>query len=64
MPKMKSHKGAQKRFRKTKNGKIMRRKAYRSHLMRKKSPKRKRKLKKAATVDKANKGHIEKLMRS
>ncbi|MCY4117271.1 MAG: 50S ribosomal protein L35 [Caldilineaceae bacterium] len=36
MPKMKSHKGAQKRFRVTKNGKLMRRKQGGNHLRRKK----------------------------
>ncbi|NJN81088.1 MAG: 50S ribosomal protein L35 [Caldilineaceae bacterium] len=38
MPKMKTHKGTAKRFRLTKNGKVMRMKAGRSHLRRKKRP--------------------------
>ncbi len=42
MPKMKSNSGAKKRFRVTKNGKIVRAKAYKSHLLERKSPKRKR----------------------
>ncbi|HBT95691.1 MAG TPA: 50S ribosomal protein L35 [Coriobacteriia bacterium] len=42
MPKMKTHRGSAKRFRVTGTGKIMRAKAYKSHIMEKKSPKRKR----------------------
>ncbi|MDZ7733480.1 MAG: 50S ribosomal protein L35 [Acidimicrobiia bacterium] len=44
MPKMKSHRGAAKRFKVTNRGKILRRKAYRNHILEKKSPKRKRRL--------------------
>lgn len=62
MPKMKTHKGAKKRFRKTRKGKLMRNQAFRSHLMRKKNPKRRRKLKKATKVDKGSKRSIEKLI--
>ncbi|MBR2681983.1 MAG: 50S ribosomal protein L35 [Atopobiaceae bacterium] len=40
MPKMKTHKGTAKRFRKTGTGKIMRGKAFKSHILTKKSPKR------------------------
>ena len=40
MPKMKTHKGAAKRFRRTGSGKIMRAKAFKSHILTKKSPKR------------------------
>lgn len=42
MPKMKTHKGAAKRVRVTAGGKLMRGKAYKSHILTKKSPKRKR----------------------
>ena len=42
MPKMKTHSGTAKRFRVTGSGKIMRGKAYKSHILTKKSPKRKR----------------------
>ncbi len=42
MPKMKSNSGAKKRFRITRNGKIIRAKGFKSHLLEKKSPKRKR----------------------
>ena len=44
MPKMKSHRGAAKRFRMTKNGKIMRRRAFHNHLLSKKGSDRKRRL--------------------
>lgn len=40
MPKMKSHSGTKKRFRKTGTGKLMRAKAFKSHILTKKSPKR------------------------
>ena len=42
MPKMKTHSGAKKRFRKTAKGKLRGRRAYSSHILEKKSPKRKR----------------------
>ena len=42
MPKMKTHRGAAKRFKVTGGGKIMRAKAYKSHILEKKSQKRKR----------------------
>ena len=42
MPKMKTHKGTAKRFRRTGSGKIMRAKAFKSHILTKKSTKRKR----------------------
>jgi large subunit ribosomal protein L35 len=44
MPKMKTHKGAAKRFKVTGTGKLMRRKAFKNHILEKKSPKRKRHL--------------------
>ncbi|HBQ27338.1 MAG TPA: 50S ribosomal protein L35, partial [Syntrophomonas sp.] len=44
MPKTKTHRGAAKRFKKTGSGKIKRAKAYASHLLGSKSPKRKRRL--------------------
>ena len=43
MPKMKSHRGAMKRFKVTGAGKVTRHKAYKSHILTKKSQKRKRK---------------------
>jgi large subunit ribosomal protein L35 len=42
MPKMKTHSGAKKRFRKTAKGKLRGRRAFSSHILEKKSPKRKR----------------------
>ncbi len=42
MPKLKSNSGAKKRFRITKNGKVKRASAFKSHLLERKSPKRKR----------------------
>ena len=44
MPKMKTHSGAKKRFRKTATGKLRGRRAYSSHILEKKSPKHKRHL--------------------
>jgi len=54
MPKMKTHKGAAKRVRVTKGGKLMRGKAYKSHILTKKSPKRKRNFRKEGPVSKAD----------
>jgi large subunit ribosomal protein L35 len=51
MPKMKTKSGAKKRFRFSANGKIKRKKAYHSHILTKKSPGRKRNLRKAGSVD-------------
>lgn len=62
MPKMKTHRGAAKRFKKTGSGKIARKKAFRSHILEKKSPKRKRNLRADALVDKANKKTISRLL--
>ncbi|MFN0091819.1 MAG: 50S ribosomal protein L35 [Acidimicrobiales bacterium] len=45
MPKMKTHRGAAKRFRLTGSGKLMRRQAFRKHILEKKASKRKRRLK-------------------
>ncbi|MFQ3542544.1 50S ribosomal protein L35 [Halobacillus rhizosphaerae] len=50
MPKMKTHKGTQKRFKKTGTGKVKRSHAYTSHLFANKSTKQKRKLRKEALV--------------
>ncbi len=51
MPKMKTHRGAKKRFKVTGSGKIVRSKASKSHLLTKKSRKRKRALRRKALVD-------------
>ena len=50
MPKMKTHRGAAKRFRVTGSGKIMRRKAFMNHMLEKKSSVRTRRLKRTAEV--------------
>ncbi|AIF43244.1 MULTISPECIES: 50S ribosomal protein L35 [Virgibacillus] len=50
MPKMKTHKGSQKRFKKTGSGKLKRAHAYTSHMFAHKSQKQKRKLRKSAMV--------------
>lgn len=54
MPKMKSNRGAAKTFKKTGSGKIKRNKAYKAHILTTKSTKRKRKLRKATLVSKAD----------
>jgi large subunit ribosomal protein L35 len=50
MPKMKTHKGAKKRFSVTSKGKVRRLKAYKSHILTKKTSKRKRQLRRPTTV--------------
>jgi large subunit ribosomal protein L35 len=50
MPKMKTHKGAKKRFSVTGTGKVRRLKAYKSHILTKKTSKRKRRLRRPAIV--------------
>ncbi|HEC93497.1 MAG TPA: 50S ribosomal protein L35, partial [Candidatus Atribacteria bacterium] len=50
MTKMKNHRGSAKRFRVSKSGKILRSKAYKSHILTKKTTKRKRNLRKSTTV--------------
>jgi large subunit ribosomal protein L35 len=54
MPKMKTHKGTAKRFRRTGTGKIMRAKAFKSHILTKKSPKRIRGFRKEVVLDHAD----------
>ena len=61
MPKIKTHSGAKKRFSLTKNGKVKRGHAYRSHILTKKSTKRKRGLRKAEYLSSANEA-IKKLI--
>jgi large subunit ribosomal protein L35 len=51
MPKMKTHKSSAKRFRVKKSGVILRSKANKSHILTKKSTKRKRNLRKSTKVD-------------
>lgn len=54
MPKLKTHSGAKKRFKLTKSGKVKRAHAYKSHILNKKSTKRKRGLRKIAYPDQTN----------
>ena len=54
MPKMKTHRGTAKRFRTTGSGKIMRGKAYKSHILTKKSQKRKRNFRKETELTAAD----------
>lgn len=54
MPKMKTNRGAAKRFKKTGSGKIVRSKAFTSHILTKKSTKRKRNLRQTGLVDASN----------
>lgn len=62
MPKMKTHRGAAKRFKKTATGKLKRSKAYRGHILTKKSPKRKRQLRKPGIVSKGDQRRIAQLL--
>ena len=62
MPKLKTHRGAAKRFSVTKSGKIKRSKAYKSHILTKKSTKRKRGLRQIGYVDATNLKAIKKLI--
>jgi large subunit ribosomal protein L35 len=54
MPKLKTHRGAAKRLRKSGTGKVMRVSAFHSHLLTKKSAKRKRRLNKSVVVSAAS----------
>ncbi len=62
MPKMKTNSGAKKRFRLTGTGKIKRKHAYKSHILTKKSKKRKRNLGYWTIVDSANQRNVELLL--
>lgn len=62
MPKMKSHRGAAKRFKITGTGKIKRAKAFKSHILTKKSSKTKRNLRKTGYVSDTQEKIIKKLL--
>ncbi len=62
MPKMKSHSGAKKRFRKTANGKLRGRHGMTSHILEKKNAKRKRRLGRPAEVAKADAKRVKELL--
>ena len=59
---MKSHSGAKKRFRKTGTGKLRGRRAYSSHILEKKSPKRKRKMAKPVDISPNDAPKVRKLL--
>ncbi len=61
MPKMKVHKGAKKRFKVTGSGKVRRYKAFKSHILTKKTSKRKRRLRQAGLV--ATNGEVKHVKR-
>lgn len=61
MPKVKTNKSAAKRFQKTGTGKLKRNKAYKSHILTKKSTKRKRNLRKSTITDPTNVKNIKKI---
>ena len=62
MPKIKTNRGARKRFRVTANGKIKRAKAYSSHILTKKSSKRKRKLRKSTDVSEVDSRRVRRML--
>ena len=62
MPKMKTHRAAAKRFKKTASGRLKRHKAYKSHILAKKSRKRKRRLRESALVSKADEKRMKRLL--
>jgi large subunit ribosomal protein L35 len=62
MPKMKTHRGAAKRFKLTGTGKVKRRKAFHSHILTSKTAKRKRNLRKSALLDERDAPGIKRLI--
>ena len=61
MPKIKTHSGAKKRF-SSKGGKVIRAHAYKSHILNKKSTKRKRNLRKTTVADVTNVAQVKRLI--
>jgi len=62
MPKVKTSRAAAKRFKKTGTGMLKRMKAYKSHILTKKSQKRKRNLRKATIVDASNAKNMKRIL--
>ncbi len=62
MPKMKTHSGAKKRFKLTANGKVRGRHAFSSHILEKKSPKRKRRLGRPAVISEHDEPRVKTLL--
>jgi large subunit ribosomal protein L35 len=62
MPKTKTHSGAKKRFRKTATAKLRGRRAYSSHILEKKSPKRKRRMAKPVSISRQDAKRVRTLL--
>ena len=62
MPKMKTHRGAAKRFKVTGTGKLKRRKAFMNHILEKKSSERTRRLNRPSTVSDADAPRIKRML--
>lgn len=62
MPKIKTHRGAAKRFKRTAKGKFKASHAYHSHILGKKSPKRKRKLRSSVTLHPTDRRRVLRLL--
>jgi len=62
MPKQKTHRGAAKRFKRTASGKFKRSKAFKSHILTKKTTKRKRQLDMPGMVSKADQKRVERML--
>ena len=62
MPKIKTNRAAAKRFKKTATGKLKRNKAYKSHILTKKSTKRKRNVRQATITDATNVKNMKKVL--
>jgi large subunit ribosomal protein L35 len=62
MPKMKTHSGAKKRFKRSASGKLRGRRAYSSHILEKKSQKRKRNMRRPVEIKKADEPRVNRLL--
>jgi len=62
MPKMRTQRAAAKRFKKTGTGKYKRKRAFKSHILTKKTPKRIRKLRRPAILSHADQGRVKRVL--
>ena len=62
MPKLKTHRGAAKRFNKTGTGKVTRSKAYASHILTSKTTKRKRGLRGTTTIEAVDQARVSRMI--
>jgi large subunit ribosomal protein L35 len=62
MPKLKSHRGAAKRFKKTASGKFLRGSAFKRHILTSKTTKRKRGLRKSVVVSEADQAKLDRML--